>query len=975
MRWRIRRRPGLAGLLTLVAAVLLVRLYFWRLDGYLINDDEGSYLYAAWRIALGERPYCDFLTPQLPAFLFPGGLLMRLTGPGAWGARAMATGLTLGAGLWTFLGARRLFGPWVALVAASALLLQPDVFLHGRTYRSDPFMLFAAALGVYLFNRGVFPRPGAADPPGRGWLAASGLAFGLATLSKLFGPLPLAGCLLWLVVDARWRRRPWPAVLGDAASSLLPWVLVVGAVMGSFLLSGCQVVEDVVGHHLLQNKGLGWTRVASDTWTFLSHALREPGNALLAFPALALAVVAWQGRERRTGFFVAQLPTLLGFFLLSREKYTRHLLYLVPALATLFAVGMLRLARAGTVRSAGGGRRQPASPTVLLALALIAALLVPWRLWNRDVAHGWETGTQAMATFVSMLTAPNDLLFSDYSELNFYALRPTTYAAASLSAGAAQSGQITWKRLEGELAGRRPPLVILDTDPEYAHTRFFKGADRAAFETWLKANYGPPAGSFRRDVQTYDVYAAKDRPLPTRARFVGGPRLLAAGPDRSSAGSGERVLVRSAWQAPAAGETPMDKDLGMTLRLIDAQGIEWAQSDAGLFASDPSAIQLHRRPTSAWLAGEFTASTVAITVPWGLPAGSYDLLLGLYARPDNKGVDAVTDSGAPLGQSIIVGTLQITNWEAAPGAIADDLLALDLRTALHDARPRLLGRGPLPQTPVMVGAALPLDLWWLLPSNDDSRPFRLTLMRDRDGAVAADWSPPIPVPSPMPAEPRSVLVRQRIYLPTEAMAAAGPYQLRAVWPTHGPAEAVTVDLGQVVLQTRPSDDLIFDLPPGAPHRSLGSTFGLGNTATLLGTDLERTTVLASGADLTLDLYWRAEAPLPVDYQVTVQVWDDAGAVVVQHDGPPAEGRRPFGDWVRGEVIIDRHHLATSTLAPGTYHLMTGLYHPVTGRRLVGSGSGPLLMQGQIPTVTELVEIGQLDVLAPGAAAPSPGSQP
>ena len=53
MRWPLRRRPSLAGLLTLVVAMLLVRLYFWRLDGYLINDDEGSYLYAAWRIALG----------------------------------------------------------------------------------------------------------------------------------------------------------------------------------------------------------------------------------------------------------------------------------------------------------------------------------------------------------------------------------------------------------------------------------------------------------------------------------------------------------------------------------------------------------------------------------------------------------------------------------------------------------------------------------------------------------------------------------------------------------------------------------------------------------------------------------------------------------------------------------------------------------------------------------------------------------
>lgn len=956
MRWRIPGRPRLAGILTLIAAILLVRLYFWRLDGYLINDDEGSYLYAAWRIALGERPYCDFLTPQLPAFLIPGGLLMRLTGPGVWAARAMATGLTLGAGLWTYLGARRLFGPWVALVAASALLLQPDVFLHGRTYRSDPFMLFAATLGVYLFSRGVFPRPGAADPPRRGWLAASGLAFGLATLSKLFGPLPLAGCLLWLAVDARWRRRPWRAVLGDAASSLLPCALVVGAVMGVFLLSGCQVVEDVVGHHLLQNKGLGWTRVASDTWAFLSHALREPGNALLAFPALALAVVAWQGRERRTGFFVAQLPTLLGFFLLSREKYTRHLVYLVPALATLFAVGMLRLARAGRERSAADGRRRPLPTNALLALALIAALLMPWRLWNRDVAHSWETGTATLASFVTVLTAPDDLLFSDYSELNFYALRPTTYAAASLSAGAAQSGQITWKRLEGELAGRRPPLVILDTDPEYAHTRFFKGADRAAFEAWLIANYGPPAGSIRRDVQTYDVYAAKDRPLPTRARFVGGPRLLAAAPDRLSAGSGERVLVRAAWQAPAAGEAPMDKDLGLTLRLIDAEGIEWAQSDGGLFASDPSAIQLHRRPTSAWLAGEFSASKVAITVPWGLPAGSYDLLLGLYARPDGQGLDAMTADGAPLGQSLAIGTLEVDPWRAPPSAIADDLLALDLRgeTEIPAGRPQLLGRGPLPTAPVAAGAALPLDLWWSVPLEGDGEPVRLTLTRDEDAAVAADWTQELAAPPLAVGLP--ALVRQRVYLPTEPTAAPGRYELRALWPQPGGGEALAIDLGAVALRPPEHADLSFDLPAGSPRRHLDAAFG--KVARLLGTDLEATTEVRAGADLDVELYWRAEVPVPVDYQVTVQVWDEDGKVVAQHDGRPAEGRRPGASWIRGEVIVDRHSLSTAPLAPGTYRLLTGLYHPVTGRRLPASGGAP--------RTADLVEIGRLLVRSPDA---------
>lgn len=967
MRWPLRRRPSLVGFMTLVAAVLLVRLYLWRLDGYLLNDDEGSYLYAAWRIALGERPYCDFLTPQLPAFLYPGGLLMRLAGPEVWAARALSTALTLGAGLWTYMGSRRLFGPWAALVAAAAFLLQPEVFLHGRTYRSDPFMLFAATLGVYLFSRGVFPRPGAADPPRRRWLAAAGLAFGLATLSKLFGPLPLAGCLLWLLVDARWRRRSLRPVLADALASLLPCALLVGGVMGVFALSGCQVMEDVVGHHLLQNQGLGWARMLSDAWVFLSRALREPGNALLAFPALALAVAAWRGRERRTAFFVAQLPTVLAFFLLSREKYTRHLLYLVPALATLFGAAMLRLATEWRETMADESRRRTLAPPALLSLALIAALLVPWRLWNRDVAYSWETGTASLAAFVSLLTAPDDLFLSDYSELNFYARRPTTYSAASLSAGAAQSGQITWRRLAEELNGRLPPLVVMDTDPEYAHTRFFKGEDRAAFEAWLGEHYGPPAGSFRRDVQSYDVYAAKERPLPTRARFIGGPRLLAAAPDRISAGSGDRVAVQSAWQAPAEGEVPIDRDLGMTLRLIDAAGIEWSQADGGLFASDPSSLKLHRRPTSAWTPGEFSAGSVAITVPWGLPAGSYDLLLGLYARPDSKGLDVVTDTGAPLGQSLAIATLTIAPWRAEPAAIANQLLDLDLRDETSAVRPRLLGRGPLPTSPVAAGAALPLDLWWSLPPDGGAEPggaapVRLTLTRDEDEAVAADWLQGLPsLPSVADGPPSLIL--QRAYLPTEPTAPAGRYRLRAVWPAVA-AEPQFVELGEVELRAPARDDLFFDLPTGQPRRRLDA--GFGTVARLLGTDLDEATTVSPGAGLTVELYWRAEAPLPVNYQVTVQVLDEAGKVVAQHDGPPAEGARPAADWLRGEVIVDRHPLETETLAPGTYRILTGLYHPVTGRRIEPSG--------QAPMAADLVEVGRVRVL-PTADATGPAVEP
>lgn len=698
---RLRRRwPDLLALLLFLS---IAWLYYWRLDAWLINDDEGSYLYAAWRIGLGELPYRDFLTPQLPAFLMPGGWLMAWLGPALGPTRALAAALTLAAGLLTWASARRLFGPLVALLAGAALLLQPDVFLQGRSFRADPFMLAFAALGLYLFARAAFPRPGQIDPPDRRWLVAAGLAFGLATLSKLFGPFALAGCLAWLLVDG-WRRgRAWRAILLDGLAAGLPCVLVVGAGLGLFAyIAGADLVyAAVIGHHTRQGAGTPAIQVLSSGLAFFGAFLRQNNNALLVCVALAVAATAWPARDRRALLFGWQLPTALIFLLLSREKYPRHLVYLMPALATLFALGLQGLldgARAlllgapdirsapapGDAQSATRLRRQLPGLIGALTLALALALLLPWRLLDRDHAFRWETGTEKLADVVRLLTGPEELLFSDYSELNFYARRPTTYSAASLSAGAAGSGQITWARIEAELAGRLPPLIVLDTDAEYAHLSFL--TDRPAFDAWLAEHYGPPAGFIQRDYQRYRVYAPLDRPLPTRARFAGGPSLLAAASESGQAGSGDRLELRTAWRMPEpepGAEPEPIADLGLTLRLLDGRGREWAQGDAGLLASD-GADRLRVRPTSRWRPGEISAQRLAITVPLGLPPGSYDLVLGLYRRGDDAGaavagLDAFDAGGQPLGQSVLVGQVRIAAWPVEADRVPASLLDLDLR--------------------------------------------------------------------------------------------------------------------------------------------------------------------------------------------------------------------------------------------------------------------------------------------------------
>jgi len=133
-----------------------------RLTKWLAYDDEGGYLYAAWRISLGEMPYRDFLTPQLPAFLYPGALLLKLSDCSVFVARLSMSLLTLGAGLLLFMTVRRLWGDRVALLALILVLVQRDFFWAARFFRPEAPMLFWAMLGIYLFTVG-YPeacRPG-----------------------------------------------------------------------------------------------------------------------------------------------------------------------------------------------------------------------------------------------------------------------------------------------------------------------------------------------------------------------------------------------------------------------------------------------------------------------------------------------------------------------------------------------------------------------------------------------------------------------------------------------------------------------------------------------------------------------------------------------------------------------------------------------------------------------------------------------
>jgi hypothetical protein len=75
----------------------------------------------------------------------------------------------------------------------------------------------------------------------------------------------------------------------------------------------------------------------------------------------------------------------------------------------------------------------------------------------------------------------------------------------------------------------------------------------------------------------------------------------------------------------------------------------------------------------------------------------------------------------------------------------------------------------------------------------------------------------------------------------------------------------------------------------------------------------------------IDLWWRADETLNLDYSVSALVLDESGTLVAQHDSFPLENVRPTTSWGAGEIVYDPHWLDTAGLPPGQYTLGVKVY--------------------------------------------------
>ncbi len=885
----------------LIAVALLIwGLFFYlnNIDGWLINDDEGSYLYAAWRISQGELPYRDFLTPQLPVFLYSGALLIKLFGPSVLALRTVSAWLSLLSVALLYLTARRLFRREVALIAALAFLMHPDLYLEGRVYRPEPYMLFFAAAGLYAFVEATFGH--------RRWLlVVAGLLFGVGTLAKLFVFLPLVACVAFLGYQALRGETTWPDAAKDIAALVVPYgLVVVGVLVGFYLLVTPAVAMAVFGHHLMQGRGLSRWAIFVKGLVFYVRYVQEYG-LLVAF-AVPAAIHALVGQDRRRWLFAWQVPTALAFLLLSRELWARHLLYLVPGLSMLFALALEPMLT--------WPRRS------YLLLALVVGLTIPWYLDNRDIAWRSETGTWRLADFIAAHTAPNHHVLADYSGLNFYARRKSTYSGTSLSAGATRSGQITARRLIEEMQANDVKMVIVDQS-QYSHLRFLH--DRALLERYLEEDFRL-LGTFWRNHQVFNIYWTKDQPFPgLGVNFENGLTLLSGNLMENLVESGGQVEVRLRWQA----QEDLRQDYIAFLHLEDQRGHLWGQGDGPL-------IDSRERMTSGWDPGEINVDRYTLQVLPGTPPGEYQLHVGLYRRNVLSRVNIVDAVGNPVGTEYALGTLQVTR-PASPASPETLEIPRALQADLGDTV-RLLGYGGLGEETVRAGDTVSLSLFWQalrdIPTNYSLR----LQLRDAEGRLAASQLlPPAGDAFPTSQWRQGDVIRGRYDLLVDATASAGRYQLVLNWveaDTGQPLAEADIPLGQVEVTQLERQ---FQVPSiSTPLRA-----DLGERIAFLGYDLG-TPQVEPGGTVRLTLYWQARGQMKTSYTVFTHLLDERQRIRGQRDSLPAEGARPTTGWLPGEVITDEYAIPVDPDAPpGEYVLEIGMYDALTGERL------PVVMDG------------------------------
>jgi hypothetical protein len=413
--------------------------------------------------------------------------------------------------------------------------------------------------------------------------------------------------------------------------------------------------------------------------------------------------------------------------------------------------------------------------------------------------------------------------------------------------------------------------------------------------------------------------------IPLGGDFGGEVRLL--GHDLlQPAQSGQPLVATLYWRMLATPPT----ERFVYMRLVDTHGHIWARSDS------PPVLGFW--PASRWQPDMLIEDAQELPIPPGTPPGSYQLEVGWYDPATGQTLNA---TGQPLGQGggLLLGEIQV-GWQSLPAQPnlsqkTDVPLAPNAHLVGYDS----------PPAAATTGDVLPIRLAWREAAslfNFGAVPNNLVMFQWRQaGQAVAEQLDPLPWPIEEWGRDALLLSQHDVIVPP-ALAAAS-YDLVVMLHTGSDPAGEAFSLGTVKVTT-PAHQ--FDLPAGVTPPAPPAHLEPG--ITLVGYQTQPTSQA-----FDLNLYWQTQAPLTTHYKVFAQLLSADNSLVAQSDGIPAAGQRPTTGWLPGEIITDPHRLTfANSPIPGTYHLIAGLYDPLTGQRLPlvndqGQAVGDAILVAQI----------------------------
>ena len=896
-------------------------LRLWRLDALPpgLHFDEAVYGLMAQEISAGARPvFFPSFVGREPLYMYLIALVYQFSGVNVIALRLAAALAGLATVPAMYLLGASLFSRRVGLVAAAlaALGFWP-LFISRIAYPVGLIPLLTAA-SVALLWHGHRAR--------RWWaFAAGGALAGLSLYTYPAARLFPVALLLMAAVVAAVERRDWRTWLGGWLIALAA-ALLVFAPLGSYFAQHPEQLWERASQVLVTKEqplsalpGILWRQTAAVAGAFVWRGdpiplYNDPGQAAVDWLVrpffvlgLALAIRGW--RQLPLGMLTlwlvgAGLPAVL-----TRDPVPAFLRLTgaIPPMLLLAAVGMDRsgqwLQRLTSAALKGGpttlvGRWL--TPSTLVLLLVLEGGTTAWRYfgdWGRrdDLGYWFE------ADHVRLAAAARDELAAGRTVV----IGAEHFRHPTVLFLAPETGAARWVSGYQSMvfpAGAGSAVYLWPTSYFPLDSRFGQALAERGPVSLLEDSLG--RRSVAHVVLGSEAYPTGVGPSPALWEDLS---LLAASPSATDIPRGISLTVELLWQALRR----PDAERRFSLALVDDQGVRWAQTDALGYAAEQ------------WRAGDRALQWLDLRPAATLPPGDYRLRLGL-ANERSEPLAFRSDSGAQ-GLFLDLGSVTLRQEGALVQPVSGGASLGHVRLLEHTAVEEARRPGQQLTVSARWQATAPFNGGTVVvEAVDASGGARALLER-----AVAGWGPWL-----------LGEVRDARYLVTvPADLAPGDYRLRLRLPGDGAA----LPMGRLRVET--TDRLV-----SLPATAIVAPATFGGRAQLLG-HAPLPSVVRPGETLTVALYWQTAASGGLqadDPRVFVHLLGPDGRLYGQHDGVPAEGRRPVAGWSSGEVIEDIHRFVVAPAAPAaTYQLEIGLYDGATLQRWSGETGGAALAEDRL----------------------------